>query len=285
MGSYRVWIKSRKSKHSLRFRVFELTHLLLFFLCRQVNRSFGTQLVSMVTRRWAESSFSCWCSFCARSTTTRTPECAAWWTEWEYTWCLRSTPTPMSWRTRWYDGPKLWPQYRYFFFKKLDSVYWKAKKLRRPSLDSCSVLNSNHSFVKFVSSDSEMLHLYITPLHFWALTRSPSFSSRVRRWGTGLWATGLKKVTTSSRTSPTSTASCGEPRTEAGSLVWCPTITSPSQKTPSMALWVHFMLYRAHLPLKFIQLINISLFLALIARCWDKSHHFLDGAQPICAGS
>lgn len=40
----------------------------------------------------------------------------------------------------------------------------KSKKLRRLSLDSCSVLNSNHRFIKFVSPDSEMLHLYVTPL-------------------------------------------------------------------------------------------------------------------------
>lgn len=58
----------------------------------------------MVTRHWAESFFSCWCSSYARSTMMAIPECAAWWTEWEYTWCRLWILMPTRWRFRWYES-------------------------------------------------------------------------------------------------------------------------------------------------------------------------------------
>lgn len=59
---------------------------------------------------------------------------------------------------------------------------------------------------------------------------------RAQRWETGHWATGLKRDTTSLKTSPTSTASYGGLRTEAGCLASSLIITSLSRKTPLMVL-------------------------------------------------
>lgn len=178
--------------------------------------------------------------------------------------------------------PKLWHQY-IIILKEIRLHMLKSKKLRRLSLDSWSVLNSNHHFIKFVSPDSEMLHLNVNAFK----TLSPNVvallllqGSEMGNWALGHWTEEGYDIFQNF-------PDLNSILWGAEDRGWVPRLV-PNHHIPLPENTLNgsvSLFYAAHLPLRSTQFINFSLFLALIARYWDKSHHFLDGAQPLCAGS